>query len=74
MTSSSNTVTFLTTFSFVYSSSILIFICVSSSAPEPKEFFKGAYKLLIGKERGPLLAKFILTIGLDKFKGLVEQL
>lgn len=41
---------------------------------EPKEFFKGAYKLLIGKERGPLLAKFILTIGLDKFKALVEQL
>ena len=47
-------------------------ICTSVEL-EPKEFFKGAYMLLIGKERGPLLAKFILAIGLDKFRMLVEQ-
>ncbi|MFH1439850.1 MAG: lysine--tRNA ligase [Candidatus Woesearchaeota archaeon] len=41
---------------------------------EPKEFFTGAYMLLIGKERGPLLAKFILAVGLDRFRELVEEL
>ena len=41
---------------------------------ENKEFFKGAYILLIGKEKGPLLAKFVLAVGLDKFRNLVKQL
>ncbi|MBT6040780.1 hypothetical protein HOH15_02510, partial [Candidatus Woesearchaeota archaeon] len=41
---------------------------------ENKEFFKGAYILLIGKEKGPLLAKFVLAVGLDKFRDLVKQL
>lgn len=39
-----------------------------------KEFFKGAYLALIGKERGPKLANFILTIGkkrvIELFNGL----
>ncbi|MBD3355067.1 lysine--tRNA ligase [Candidatus Woesearchaeota archaeon] len=39
-----------------------------------KDFFKGAYKVLIGKEKGPRLAHFILTIGKDKVKNLFEQI
>jgi len=33
---------------------------------EPVELFRAAYKILIGKEKGPQLASFILTIGKDK--------
>jgi lysyl-tRNA synthetase, class I len=41
---------------------------------ETKDFFKGTYMLLIGKEKGPLLAKFVLAVGLERFKSLVDQL
>jgi len=38
-----------------------------------KNFFQGAYKVLINKEKGPRLADFVLTIGKDKVKKLFEQ-
>jgi len=37
------------------------------------DFFKGAYSVLINKERGPKLASFILTIGKGKVKKLFES-
>jgi len=37
------------------------------------EFFKGAYSVLINKDRGPKLASFILTIGKAKVKKLFEK-
>ncbi|MDP2908576.1 MAG: lysine--tRNA ligase [Nanoarchaeota archaeon] len=38
-----------------------------------KVFFKGVYLALIGKERGPKLAGFILTIGVNKVLKLLEE-
>ena len=38
------------------------------------EFFKGAYLALIGKERGPRLANFILAIGKDKVVKLLKEI
>ncbi|MBW2977323.1 lysine--tRNA ligase [Candidatus Woesearchaeota archaeon] len=35
-----------------------------------KDFFKGAYLVLVNKEKGPRLASFILTIGKDKVSKL----
>lgn len=40
---------------------------------EPPEFFKAAYKLLIGKEKGPKLAGFILAIGKERVLELLEK-
>ncbi len=39
-----------------------------------KDFFKGTYLALIGKERGPKLAGFILTIGKDKVIRLLKEI
>ncbi|NQV08814.1 lysine--tRNA ligase, partial [Candidatus Woesearchaeota archaeon] len=41
---------------------------------EPKEFFMWSYKVLTGKEQGPRLAPFILTVGKDKVIKLFKQL
>ncbi len=38
------------------------------------EFFRAAYQAIIGKEKGPRLAEFILLIGKDKIIKLLEQL
>ena len=38
------------------------------------EFFKGAYLALIGKERGPRLAGFILAIGKEKVLRLLKEI
>lgn len=40
---------------------------------EPKEFFQGAYQIIIGKARGPKLANLILTIGKEKIIKLLGQ-
>ncbi len=39
-----------------------------------KNFFKAAYKVLIGKEKGPRLASFILEIGRKKVAGLLGKI
>ena len=38
------------------------------------EFFKGAYLALIGKEKGPRLASFILAIGKEKAAKLLNEI
>ena len=40
----------------------------------PKEFFQGAYRVLLNRDRGPKLAGFILTIGKEKVVELLKQL
>ncbi|MCX8147355.1 MAG: lysine--tRNA ligase, partial [Candidatus Woesearchaeota archaeon] len=40
---------------------------------DPKDFFKGAYMVLLKKERGPLLASFVLTLG-EKALKLFESI
>ena len=40
---------------------------------EPKDFFKVCYQILIGKEKGPKLAGFILIIGKDRVLDLLKQ-
>ncbi|HTZ42013.1 MAG TPA: lysine--tRNA ligase [Candidatus Omnitrophota bacterium] len=41
---------------------------------EPKEFFEGAYGIIIGRSRGPRLASLILSTGKDKIIKLLEQI
>jgi len=41
---------------------------------EPKEFFRAAYLILVGKERGPKLAPFVLSLGKKKAASLFEQI
>ena len=38
------------------------------------EFFRAAYQAIIGKEKGPRLAEFILEIGKDKVIKILNQL
>lgn len=40
---------------------------------KPAEIFKGAYQVLINKERGPRLASFILTLGKERVISLFEK-
>jgi len=40
---------------------------------EPKDFFKTAYLILIGKEKGPRLAAFMASLGKEKIISLFEQ-
>ncbi|MBU1704631.1 MAG: hypothetical protein KJ922_04665, partial [Nanoarchaeota archaeon] len=40
----------------------------------PAELFRAAYYVLIGKEKGPKLANFIVTLGKEKVIELIEQL
>jgi len=44
------------------------------SGIEPSEFFKACYRILIGKERGPKLAGFILTLGKERVLKLLSLL
>ena len=40
---------------------------------KPKQFFKTMYKIIFSKDHGPRLAPFILTIGKDKVRELLER-
>ncbi len=40
---------------------------------EPKDFFSVIYRILIGKEKGPRLAGFIITAGKEKILPLLEK-
>ena len=39
-----------------------------------KEFFEGAYSVIVGKTKGPRLASLILAVGKDKIIKLLEQI
>jgi lysyl-tRNA synthetase class 1 len=40
---------------------------------EPKELFAAAYRVLIGKEKGPRLAGFIMTVGKDRVLEILNR-
>ncbi len=40
---------------------------------EPKEFFAVMYRVLIGRERGPRLAGFLLTVGRERILSILES-
>jgi lysyl-tRNA synthetase, class I len=46
-------------------------ICKESEY-EPRDFFSLFYKMLIGKEKGPRLASFLLTIGEDRLRKILS--
>ncbi|RME78190.1 lysine--tRNA ligase [Candidatus Woesearchaeota archaeon] len=48
-----------------------LYILIKNANLDIKEFFQAAYKVLIGKDRGPKLASFILTIGKQRAKELL---
>ena len=39
-----------------------------------REFFKNIYMFLIGKETGPRLPTFMISIGKDKIKSIVKSI
>ena len=41
---------------------------------QPQDFFKGAYLALIGKEKGPKLAGFIVTAGKKRIASLLAKI
>ncbi len=44
-----------------------------SAGIEPKAFFVEIYRVLVGKERGPRLAAFILTVGRDRILEILAK-
>jgi lysyl-tRNA synthetase class 1 len=40
---------------------------------EPREFFRACYTALIGREKGPQLASFILTIGKERVANILSK-
>ena len=40
----------------------------------PAQFFKACYKAIVNKERGPRLAPFILAVGQDKIRKILEKI
>jgi lysyl-tRNA synthetase class 1 len=51
----------------------MIYTIARENGMEPKEFFPIIYRVLIGKERGPRLANFILTAGRAKIAEILEK-
>ncbi len=50
-----------------------IYAIAQENGLEPKDFFKTAYRALLGKERGPRLAGFLLGIGPERVKAILAQ-
>lgn len=47
---------------------------VKNNGLEPKEFFSAVYLALIGKERGPRLAPFILAVGKENVLSILKKI
>ena len=50
----------------------LCFEVAEKNSIKPQEFFQAAYLSILGKEKGPRLAQFVLAIGPDKIKKLLK--
>ena len=50
-----------------------MYILCQNEELESKEFFKSAYQVLVGKDKGPRLASFILEIGKERVAELLEK-
>ena len=51
----------------------LIYSTAQEGSIEPRDFFKAVYRVLIGKEKGPRLASFMLSIGREKIRGIFSR-
>ncbi|MCK5154925.1 MAG: lysine--tRNA ligase [Spirochaetales bacterium] len=51
----------------------VIYRIAHDNGVEPAQFFTAAYKVLIGKEKGPRLAGFILTCGKEKILSILGR-
>jgi lysyl-tRNA synthetase class 1 len=52
----------------------LCFSAAESAGIKPQEFFTAAYLTLLGKERGPRLAQFVLAVGKGKIVKLLKRI
>jgi len=50
-----------------------IYAAAHDAEIEPKDLFAAAYRVLIGKEKGPRLAGFLKTCGKDKVIGILKR-
>ncbi len=50
-----------------------MYILAKNNGVPVKDFFRQAYRILVGKEKGPRLASFILEIGRERVAGLLEK-
>jgi lysyl-tRNA synthetase class 1 len=50
-----------------------IYTACGSAGLEPKAFFPEIYKVLVGKDKGPRLAAFILTVGRDRILDILKN-
>ena len=51
----------------------LIYSAAQDNNIEPRDFFKAVYRILIGKEKGPRLASFMLSIGREKVHSIFSR-
>ena len=50
-----------------------VYRIAAESGFEPAEFFALVYRVLIGKEKGPRLAAFIITAGRDRIQRILQK-
>ncbi|MEA1911713.1 MAG: lysine--tRNA ligase, partial [Spirochaetota bacterium] len=50
-----------------------IYAIAETSGIEPKDLFNLTYRVLIGKEKGPRLVGFIMTVGKDKILPILNS-
>jgi lysyl-tRNA synthetase class 1 len=50
-----------------------IFEIAKRNGIEPSQFFKTLYRVLLGSERGPRLGPYIIDIGKDRIKAILEE-
>jgi len=50
-----------------------IYILCKNEELETRDFFKAAYQVLVGRDKGPKLASFILEIGKERVSGLLGK-
>jgi len=50
-----------------------IFEIAKRNGIEPSQFFKTLYRVLLGSERGPRLGPYVIDIGKDRIRGVLEE-
>ena len=50
-----------------------IFEIAKRNGIEPSQFFKTLYRVLLGSERGPRLGPYIIDIGRDRIRGVLDE-
>jgi lysyl-tRNA synthetase class 1 len=50
-----------------------VYTACAQAGLEPKDFFPEIYKVLVGKDKGPRLAAFILTVGRGRILDILKS-